>query len=97
MAGMVNLFNTKRLLQRQSRLGFINPLLYKNPAVFNDIVKGNNRCCASGGGALVCCPAGFDAAVGWDPLTGLGSVDFAKAVSAFVPRDSSVSTSNYKM
>lgn len=85
VAGMVNLLNTKRLSAGKPVLGFINPLLYQNPAVFNDMVTGNNRCTAAAGGGLpVCCPVGFFAAVGWDPLTGLGSVDFAKAAAAFV-------------
>ena len=53
---------------------------------FNDITSGNNKCgCeqASLAGAVavavaVCCPTGFDATEGWDPVTGLGSVNFEK-------------------
>jgi tripeptidyl-peptidase I len=36
---------------------------YANPQVFNDITVGSNPGCLSGG---------FPAAVGWDPVTGLG-------------------------
>lgn len=84
VAGMVNLLNSKRHLAGKPVLGFINPLLYTNPSVFNDILHGNNRCTAATGAAPACCPGGFDAVSGWDPLTGLGSVDFAKAAAAFV-------------
>ena len=84
VAGMVNLWNTKRLKKGQSVLGFLNPLLYKHADVFNDMVGGNNKCTAAQGGVPVCCLAGFDAIKGWDPLTGLGSIDFSKAAAAFV-------------
>jgi len=67
-----------------SSSSFFLALLYKNPSVFNDIVNGNNRCAAATGGAPVCCKSGFDALKGWDPLTGHGSIDFGKAVAAFV-------------
>jgi kumamolisin len=41
------------------RVGFVNPVLYQNPNAFTDITSGNNN--------------GYDAAKGWDPVTGLGS------------------------
>ena len=40
-------------------VGYINPLLYQNPAAFNDITQGNN--------------GDFVAARGWDGCTGMGS------------------------
>jgi kumamolisin len=39
--------------------GYLNPQLYKNPAAFRDITQGNN--------------GDFEAAVGWDACTGMGS------------------------
>ncbi len=39
--------------------GFINPVLYQNPASFNDITQGNN--------------GAYSAGPGWDACTGLGS------------------------
>ena len=39
--------------------GYVNPLLYKNPNALRDITSGDN--------------GDFDAAVGWDACTGLGS------------------------
>ena len=42
------------------RVGFVNPVLYRNAATaFNDITEGNNN--------------GYRAGPGWDPVTGLGS------------------------
>jgi kumamolisin len=40
-------------------VGFLNPQLYQNPTALRDITSGNN--------------GDFDAAVGWDACTGLGS------------------------
>jgi hypothetical protein len=37
--------------------------------------EGNNLCIADGGGGT-CCSQGFYAAKGWDPTTGLGSVNY---------------------
>ena len=39
--------------------GFVNPVLYANPAVLRDVTSGNN--------------GDFEAAAGWDACTGLGS------------------------
>ena len=66
-----------------SGLGNINPTLYKlaasNPSGFHDVTTGNNIVpCTSG---TTGCPAtvpfqyGFTAGVGYDQVTGLGSVD----------------------
>ena len=57
-AGLVALLNQ----QLNTRLGFINPLLYRLPEPnngFNDITDGNN--------------GSYSAGPGWDPCTGLGS------------------------
>jgi kumamolisin len=43
------------------RLGLLNNVVYKNPGVCNDITVGSN--------------GAYSASVGWDPCTGLGSVD----------------------
>jgi len=54
-------------------VGFINPLLYKNTTVLNDITQGNN--------------GDFDAAPGWDAASGLGSPNGA-AISAYLTNPS---------
>eukprot|EP00127_Corallochytrium_limacisporum_P000034 Clim_evm13s2 gene=Clim_evmTU13s2 len=71
-AGIVSLLNDISFNSGGNSLGFLNPLLYKMkvdaPDTFFDIKSGNN---ASG----QC--SGFDAIEGWDPVTGLGSPNFA--------------------
>jgi len=52
-----------------SDVGFLNPVLYRNPNVCNDVTAGNN--------------GAFKAATGWDACTGLGSprgTDIANAL-----------------
>ncbi|KAK1981468.1 Pro-kumamolisin [Colletotrichum cereale] len=68
-ASILTLINEERLSAGQATLGFVNPVLYAHPEVFNDITQGSNPGCNS---------TGFTAAKGWDPVTGLGSPDFAK-------------------
>jgi hypothetical protein len=76
MAGMVSLVNAARRAKGKSTLGFLNPALYALHEQFaNDITSGDNHCLAAGTG---CCHLGFKAAEGWDPVTGLGSVNFEK-------------------
>jgi len=80
VAGFASLVNAKLAASGGSSLGFINPTLYKaGSSSFNDITSGNNKCCAS----KVCCTEGFSATTGWDPLTGLGSVDYSKFEALF--------------
>lgn len=40
---------------------FINPIIYANGSSFHDIIEGNNE--------------NYSAAIGWDPATGLGSIN----------------------
>lgn len=50
-------------------VGFLNPILYKNPDAFNDITIGNNAGCGTNG---------FYAVPGWDPASGLGTPNYSK-------------------
>eukprot|EP01039_Chlorochromonas_danica_P008740 gene8739-9633_t len=78
-AAMLSLINSARRAQGLPFLGWVNPLLYTYSGDFaNDIRSGDNRCTAN---ATKCCTFGFNAAAGWDPVTGLGSVDFVKLLS----------------
>jgi hypothetical protein len=74
-AGIVALINAARLAANKSPVGFMNPLLYQlfesDPSLFHDITSGNNKCTAD---ATVCCEYGFNSRIGWDPVTGLGSI-----------------------
>jgi tripeptidyl-peptidase-1 len=73
VAGLISMLNEIRLNAMKPTLGFVNPLLYQwaasNPTSFNDITSGSNP--------QGCCP-GFSAYAGWDPVTGLGSPNFAE-------------------
>jgi len=51
-----------------SPVGLVNPLLYAAPKAMHDITQGNN--------------GDFDAAVGWDACTGLGSPNGAQVAAA---------------
>lgn len=71
-AGLVTRLNDERIASGKPPLGLLNPALYaaaaraaQPGAIGTDITDGNNK--ASG------CPAGFAAAKGFDPVTGLGT------------------------
>ncbi|KAG6849410.1 hypothetical protein H0H93_008716 [Arthromyces matolae] len=76
VAAIFSLLNDVRLAAGKASLGFINPLIYSNPSAFNDIVSGSNPGCSTNGKCFKIC--WFTARAGWDPVTGLGTPDFAK-------------------
>ncbi len=85
MAAFINLVNYRRVLQGNSTMGWINPFLYKRASMFvNDITVGRNNCSAlyNNHQSKTCCRQGFYATPGWDPLTGLGSVNFRRFLNA---------------
>lgn len=83
-AGIVSLVNARRLAAGLGSIGYMNPTLYTNALQFNDVVSGSNNCCASSIAVnATCCTAGFTATAGWDPLTGLGSVQFPAFAAMF--------------
>lgn len=63
-ASIIALINDERAAVGKHSLGFLNPLLYANPRAFTDMTVGNNPGCNTNG---------FNATVGWDPVTGLGT------------------------
>ncbi|KAF7336180.1 Family S53 protease-like protein [Mycena venus] len=77
-AGIISLINDRLTAERKPRLGFLNPFLYSTASnAFTDITIGHNsgfECPASS--------VAFDAAPGWDPLTGFGSPVFSKLLAA---------------
>eukprot|EP01105_Mastigella_eilhardi_P002488 TRINITY_DN130_c0_g1_i2.p1 TRINITY_DN130_c0_g1~~TRINITY_DN130_c0_g1_i2.p1 ORF type:complete len:592 (-),score=153.93 TRINITY_DN130_c0_g1_i2:45-1784(-) len=81
-AGVVSLVNGMRLAAGKKTLGFLNPTLYtlakSHPEAFNDVKDGENNCAAGNPRTAHCCEYGFTATGGWDPLTGLGSINFNK-------------------
>jgi tripeptidyl-peptidase-1 len=71
-ASFITILNDGLLQKCGKTLGFLNPLLYRHPEIFNDITSGNNPSCSSNG---------FSAQSGWDAVTGLGTPNFAKFAS----------------
>ena len=70
-AALVSVLNDYRYSKGEANLGFLNPLLYSAnmTTALRDVTSGRNPGCNSNG---------FSAAKGWDPTTGLGSLDFGK-------------------
>ncbi|KAF2121046.1 peptidase S8/S53 domain-containing protein [Lophiotrema nucula] len=75
LGSILTLINEARLNSGKSSIGFINPVAYAHPQVFNDITEGNNPGCATDG---------FAATTGWDPVTGLGTPNFPKMLKLFL-------------
>jgi len=77
---IIALFNSVRQNAGKPPLGFVNPTIYaaaaKSANYFQDITSGNNKCTES-----CCSNAGFVATKGWDPVTGLGTPNFAQLLT----------------
>ncbi|KAJ7695783.1 subtilisin-like protein [Mycena rosella] len=72
-ASVIGLVNDKLIAAGKSPLGFLNPFLYANPSIFNDVTLGHNTGCNTNG---------FPAKTGWDPVTGLGTPKYASILAA---------------
>ncbi|CAJ2503639.1 Uu.00g110330.m01.CDS01 [Anthostomella pinea] len=72
---IITLINAARLAVGKSTVGFINPFIYANADMFNDITSGSNPGCGTDG---------FTAVEGWDPVTGLGTPNFPKMRTAWL-------------
>jgi tripeptidyl-peptidase-1 len=72
---VITLINEERTAIGKGPVGFINPVLYANPWVFNDIKNGSNPGCGS---------KGFAAVEGWDPITGLGTPKYPSLLALFL-------------
>ncbi|WPH02277.1 Hypothetical protein R9X50_00513300 [Acrodontium crateriforme] len=73
-ASLINRIVEERLKSGKGPVGFINPALYFNPHMLNDITSGNNPACGVDG---------FYAVKGWDPVTGLGTPNYPKMSQFF--------------
>ena len=111
MAAFISLVNSRRKASGLSTMGWINPFLYQYHSNFtNDITSGDNKCSSLFTTRLgrynhTCCREGFYATNGWDPVTGLGSVNFNKFLltamsvtgineASFPPASADVSSQN---
>jgi tripeptidyl-peptidase I len=74
-ASVINRINEERLNAGKKTIGFINPALYSNPQILNDIKNGSNPNCGTNG---------FSAVEGWDPVTGLGTPNYPKMLEYFM-------------
>ncbi|KAJ5040232.1 uncharacterized protein L3040_005893 [Drepanopeziza brunnea f. sp. 'multigermtubi'] len=74
-AAMLNNINEQRINVKKSPVGFVNPVLYANPGVLNDVTNGGNQGCGT---------KGFDSVPGWDPVTGLGTPNFPAMMDLFM-------------
>ncbi|KUM56310.1 hypothetical protein ACN42_g10903 [Penicillium freii] len=74
-ASVLNLINEERIHKGKGPIGFVNPVLYANPHVLNDITNGTNVGCGSDG---------FSAIPGWDPATGLGTPNYPELKKLFL-------------
>jgi len=93
IAGLLTLINQDQLNNNRPPIGFANPLLYaiakSNPNAFKDITKGTN--------GATCKQLAFTAGPGWDPLSGLGTPNFAvlrQEANRLLSRKSSYSNQN---
>ena len=77
-AAMVSLINDALATAGKPPVGFMNPLIYKNPQAFFDVTVGSNKV-GRGGPPL---PYGFNCSTGWDPVTGMGTPYFEKLLAA---------------
>ncbi|KAH7908107.1 peptidase S8/S53 domain-containing protein [Hygrophoropsis aurantiaca] len=71
------MINDARLAAGKGPIGFINPTIYSSEfaGLFNDITEGSNPGCGT---------EGFNATIGWDPVTGLGTPNFPKLLKAWL-------------
>lgn len=75
-AAVIGLLNDVRLGAGKSTLGFLNPLIYgASISSWNDVTSGSSGGCGFGEG-------GWPAKKGWDPVTGVGTPNFAKLKNA---------------
>jgi len=83
VAGLFALINDALIAQGDQPLGFLNPLLYSmstgNPGSFHDITSGDIN-----SNEDHACIYGYSAQTGWDPVSGLGSIDFLATLNYIV-------------
>ena len=86
MAGLLSNINAARIAAGKGSVGWVNPALYTNSSMFiNDITSGDNKCAGINSKNVVnCCSQGFTCTTGWDPVTGLGTVNYGKMESLFL-------------
>ncbi|KAJ7800966.1 peptidase S8/S53 domain-containing protein [Mycena olivaceomarginata] len=75
-ASFIALVNDRLIAAGKPVLGFLNPLLYSTgKGGLDDVTVGQSRGCSGSTG-------GWNSATGWDPVSGLGTPDFAGMMTA---------------
>jgi len=77
VAAIFTRINDERIAAGKSTVGFVNPTLYANPQMFNDITVGDQS-------SYGCGTKGFSCVPGWDPVTGLGTPKYDKLLEVFM-------------
>lgn len=72
---MITLINGERIKAGKGPVGFVNPVLYEHPEIFDDIVEGHNPGCGT---------SGFSAVEGWDPASGLGAPNYKRLLKVLL-------------
>ncbi|KAG9243263.1 peptidase S8/S53 domain-containing protein [Calycina marina] len=92
-AAMIALLSSARMSEGKPPLGFLNPMLYTliNTTAFTDIVDGGSTGCTGRDQFFqeISAPipyASWNATVGWDPVTGLGTPNFDRLLQAVAPK-----------
>ena len=75
VAAILSKLNNARLRAGKKPVGFVNPVLYAHPHLMNDVVWGVNHGCGE---------EAFEAGVGWDPVTGLGTLDYKRLLELYL-------------
>ncbi|KAM5532609.1 hypothetical protein V8D89_013735 [Ganoderma adspersum] len=77
VASLIAAVNDARVAHGKGPVGWINPAIYSEQfkGVFNDVTNGSNPGCGT---------AGFQTAPGWDPVTGLGTLNFERLLEQFL-------------
>ncbi|CAG8204143.1 unnamed protein product [Penicillium salamii] len=74
-AAILTRINEERLAVGKSTVGFVNPVLYAHPEAFFDVTVGDNPGCLN---------MSFPTAVGWDPVTGMGTPNYPALLEVFM-------------
>jgi tripeptidyl-peptidase-1 len=78
VAAIISRINEERLEAGKGFVGFVNPVLYAHPEMFNDIVFSPLK-------VAPCNETGYLSAVkGWDPMTGLGTPNYPAMLKVFM-------------
>ena len=91
--GIIALLNSARVSSGLPTLGFLNPWIYSIGRFgLNDITSGASTGCnglgrfnSGANGSPVIAGASWEAASGWDPVTGYGTPDFGKLLKLSTP------------